>query len=161
MATKKILLTKEWLTKLEEELKHLKDVSRVEISEKLKEAISFWDLSENSEYEDARNEQAQVEKRIIDLEEQLKNSEVIDENDKTVKKWKIKIGSIVKIENTENKEKEEYKIVGITETDILSNPKKISNESPVGKQLMWNEKGNIIKVSAPGWKFEYKILEVK
>ena len=161
MATKKILVTKEWLAKLEEELKHLKDVSRVEISEKLKEAISFWDLSENSEYEDARNEQAQVEKRIIDLEEQLKNSEVIDENSKWTVKWKIKISSVVKIENTESKEKEEYKIVGITETDILANPKKISNESPVGKQLMWKKKWDIIKVSTPGWKFEYKISDVK
>ncbi len=161
MAIKKIFLTKEWLKKIEDELKYLKDVKRLDISEKLKEAISFWDLSENSEYEDARNEQAQVEKRIIDLEEQFKNAEVIDENDSSVKKWRIKISSLVTIESLDTKDKEEYKIVGITETDILCNPKKISNESPVGKELIWKKLGDIVKVSAPGWKFEYRILEVK
>ncbi len=160
MATKKILLTKEGLHKLEQELEYLKNEKRVEISEKLKEAISFWDLSENSEYEEARNEQAQVEKRIMDLEEQLKNVEVIDEKN-AKKDDKIKIGSIVTIENVETKEKDDYKIVGITETDILAKPKKISNESPVGKALIWKKKWATIKVTAPWGKFEYKILNVK
>ncbi len=160
MTAKKILLTRDWLKKLEQELEYLKNEKRVEISEKLKEAISFWDLSENSEYEEARNEQAQVEKRILDLEEQLKNVEVIDE-----KSWKkddkIKIGSIVVLENNDTKDKDEYKIVGITETDILANPKKISNESPVWKAIIWKKKWDIVKVNAPGGKFEYKILDVK
>ena len=95
----KIYLTQEWLHNLEKELEHLKTVRRVEIAEKLKEAISFWDLSENSEYEDARNEQAQVEHRIADLEEQLKNVEIIEE---AAEWWeRVNIGSIVEIQNIE------------------------------------------------------------
>ena len=98
----KIYLTQEWLHNLEKELEHLKTVRRVEIAEKLKEAISFWDLSENSEYEDARNEQAQVEHRIADLEEQLKNVEIIEE---AAEWWeRVNIGSIVEIQNIEKKE---------------------------------------------------------
>ena len=105
----KIYLTKEWLEKLQNELNHLKTVKRLEIAEKLKEAISFWDLSENSEYEDARNEQAQIEHRIASLEEQLKDIEIIEEwNDN----WeKVSIWTIVEIENLETKEKEILKIV--------------------------------------------------
>ncbi len=155
----KILLTLEWLKKLQEELRYLKEVKRVEIAEKLKEAISYWDLSENSEYEDARNEQAAIEKRILDLEEQLKNVEIIDE-DKSSKN-KITIWSIVEIENIETKEKENLQIVWTTEADILAKPARISNESPVWQALLWKKKWDIVKVVSNAGTQEYKILKLE
>lgn len=155
----KIYLTKDWLEKLQQELENLKTVRRVEIAEKLKEAISFWDLSENSEYEDARNEQAQVEHRIIELEEQLKNVEVIEASNE--KKWRINIGSIVEIENLETKEKESIKIVGSTEADIFAFPKMISNESPIWSSILWKKEWDNVKVKASGWNYEYRILTIK
>lgn len=154
-----ILVTKEGLVKLQEELEHLKSVTRVEIAAKLKEAISFWDLSENSEYEDARNEQAQVELRISDLEDQLKRIEIIKEVvDKTEK---VNMWSVVEIQNIETKEKEIFKIVGSTESDILAEIPMISNDSPVWKVLLWKKKADIVKVTAQSWKFEYKVLSIK
>lgn len=155
----KIYLTKEWLEKLQQELEHLKTVRRVEIAEKLKEAISFWDLSENSEYEDARNEQAQVEHRIIDLEEQLKEVEIIEESEE--KGWRVSIGSLVEVENLETNEVENLKIVGSTEADIFSEPKMISNESPIWVAILWKKIWTKVKVQALGGTFEYKILDIK
>lgn len=154
-----IYVTAEWLLKLQDELNYLKNTKRIEIAEKLKEAISFWDLSENSEYEDARNEQAYVEKRIIDIEEQLKNIVLIDETEKTENK--VKIWSIVKIMDLDKEESEEVKIVWTTEADILIIPAKISNESPIWKALIWKRKADKIKVKANWWIFEYKILEIR
>jgi len=154
-----IFLTQEGLTNLQNELENLKSVKRVEIAAKLKEAISFWDLSENSEYEDARNEQAQVELRISDLEDQLKNVELIKESDE---KWeKVSMGAIVEIENTDSKEKETFKIVGSTEADILAETPTISNESPVWKAILWKKKWEKVKVQAKSWSFEYKIVTIK
>lgn len=155
----KIYLTKEWLEKLQQELEQLKTVKRLEIAEKLKEAISFWDLSENSEYEDARNEQAQVELRIADLEAQLKEVEIIEETNDRL--GRINIGSIVEIENLENWEIENLKIVGTTEADIFADPKKISNESPIWSSLLWKKEKDKIKVKALWWDYEYKILSIK
>ncbi len=155
----KIFVTKEGLKKLQDELISLKEVKRVEIAAKLKEAISFWDLSENSEYEDARNEQATVELRISDLEEQLKNIEIIKEE---VKKWeKVIMWATITLENIETKEKESYKIVGSTESDILAKVPMISNESPVWKTILWKKKGDIVTVKAPSKNFSYKVLEIK
>ena len=151
-----IYVTAEWLIKLQEELKQLQEVKRIEIAEKLKEAISFWDLSENSEYEDARNEQAAVEKRILDLETQLKNVELIKEE----KADKVTMGSVVVIENLETKEKNTYKIVGSTESDILGEEPRISNESPVWKAILWKKKWDTVKVEAWAWIFEYKIVKL-
>ena len=159
MSENVIYLTREWLVKLQDELDYLKNTKRIEIAEKLKEAISFWDLSENSEYEDARSEQAQVEQRIIDLEEQLKNVEIIEESSK--KENKIKIWAEVTICEVWKDEKETYKIVGTTEADILWKLQKISNDSPVWKALIWKKKWEIVKVKALSWTFEYKILEIK
>ena len=154
-----IFLTKEWLVKLQWELEQLKKVTRVEIAAKLKEAISFWDLSENSEYEDARNEQAQVELRISDLEEQLKNVEIIKET--WAKTEKVSMWSIVEIQNIDTKEKEKFKIVGWTESDILAETPMISNDSPVWNALLWKKKWDTVKVKAMSESFEYKILSVK
>ncbi len=159
MSENLIYVTAEWLAKLQEELVYLKETRRVEIAEKLKEAISFWDLSENSEYEDARNEQAQVEKRILDLEEQLKNIVLIDESKKDENK--VKIWAIVTITEIEKSETETYKIVWTTESDILSNPPKISNESPIWKSIIWKKKWDIVKVKTPWGIFEYRIDEIK
>ena len=155
----KIYVTKEGLLKLEEELKYLKEVKRVEIAEKLKEAISFWDLSENSEYEDARNEQAAVEKRILDLEAKLKNVEVIEEDKSS--KDKVTMGTIVTIEDTSNKQKETFKIVGTTEADILAELPRISNESAVWKAILWAKKWDKVKVKSEAWVTEYKIIKLE
>lgn len=155
----KIFVTKEGLIKLQEELAFLKWTKRIEIAEKLKEAISFWDLSENSEYEDARNEQATVELRISDLEEQLKNVEIIKEE---VQKWeKVIMWAIVTLENLESKEKESYKIVGSTESNILAEIPMISNESPVWRAILWLKKWSKVTVKAPSKNFEYKIIDIK
>lgn len=159
MSDNVIYVTAEWLAKLRDELNHLKTIKRVEIAEKLKEAISFWDLSENSEYEDARNEQAQVEKRILDLEDQLKSVVLIDETSKDENK--VKIWAIVTIVELWKNEEETYKIVWTTEADILDAQPKISNESPVWKALIWKKKWDKIKVKALWWNYEYKIVEIK
>jgi len=157
MADNVIYLTRDWFIKLQDELEYLKSTKRIEIAEKLKEAISFWDLSENSEYEEARAEQAQVEKRIIDLEEQLKNVQIIEESNK--KENKVKIWATVLIEN-EEWEQREYKIVGTTESDILWKPSKISNESPVWKALIWKKKWDIVTVKLPSWTYNYKVVKI-
>ncbi|MDP2091150.1 MAG: transcription elongation factor GreA [Candidatus Gracilibacteria bacterium] len=154
-----IFLTKEGLVKLEQELENLKSVKRVEIAAKLKEAISFGDLSENSEYEDARNEQAQVELRISDLEEQLKKVEIIKET--SDKSEKVNMGSKVEVQNVETKEIETFKIVGSTESDILAEIPMISNESPVGNALLGKKKGDKVTIKAKSESFEYKILSIK
>ncbi len=159
MSDDAIYLTKQWLEKLEAELKSLKEDKRVEIAEKLKEAISFWDLSENAEYEDARNEQAQMEVRIKEIEDQLKKVVLIKEEGK--KKWKINMWMEVTIEDTETKERETYKIVWTQESNILGTPPKISNDSPVWTAVLWKIKWDIIKVKTPAKLFEYKIIDIK
>lgn len=155
----KIYLTKEGLIKLQEELEFLKTTKRVEIAAKLKEAISFWDLSENSEYEDARNEQAQVELRISDLEEQLKNYELIEESGD--KKNRVGMWSIVEIKNIETKELEKFKIVWATESDILLELPTISNESPVWSSLLWKKQWDKVDVKAMSGTYQYEIVSIK
>lgn len=155
--SKTIYLTKEGLEKLQNELVHLKDITRVEIAEKLKEAISFWDLSENAEYEEARNEQAQVELRISNLEAQLKDVEIIKED---VNHDKVTMGSEVTILNIDTKEEVAYKIVGSTEADILAETPMISNESPIGKAMLGKKKNDNVKVKALSGTFEYKITNI-
>ncbi len=154
-----VYLTKQWLEKLNSELTNLKEVKRVEIAEKLKEAISFWDLSENSEYEEARNEQAQVEVRISDITEQLKHVEIIKEGNKS-NSGKVNIWSSVTIMNLSDKIESTYKIVWQTESDILAKDVKISNDSPIWKALIWRKKWDSVKFKAPAWNFEYKILNI-
>lgn len=156
-----VYVTKQWYLKLEEELKNLKEVKRIEIAEKLKEAISYWDLSENSEYEDARNEQAALEKRISDLELEIKNAEIIEEDDtKKTAKDRVTMGSVVTIEDLTNKETNTYKIVGSTESDILADLPQISNESAVWNALLGKKKWDKVKVEVWAWTFEYKIVKL-
>lgn len=160
MSDQIIYLTQEGLEKLQEEFRYLKDEKRIDIAEKLKEAISFGDLSENSEYEDARNEQAQVELRITEVEDQLKRVELIKE-EKTTGAKKINMGMTITISEADSKEKEVYKIVGTTEADILAKIPTISNESLIGKAILGKKKGDSFKLkNGSGSSVEYKILEV-
>lgn len=153
------LVTKEGLEKLKEELNFLKEVKRKEVAERLKEAISYGDLSENAEYEEAKNEQAFTEGRIFELEEKVKYAKIIDE--KAKKGASVQLGSRVVIQNLSSKTKaeEEFTIVGSTEADPINH--KISNVSPVGQSLMDREAGETVKVHAPGGMMEYKILKVQ
>lgn len=153
------LLTKEGLEKLKEELNYLKEVKRKEVAERLKEAISYGDLSENAEYEEAKNEQAFVEGRILELEEKIKYVKIID--DKSKKGAIVQLGSKVLIKNlsSKNKLEEEFTIVGSTEADPVNH--KISNVSPVGRALLEKRSGDTVKIAAPAGVMEYKILRVK
>ncbi len=152
------LVTKEGLKKLKEELENLKNVRRREVAQRLKEAIGYGDLSENSEYEEAKNEQAFVEGRILDLERKIKNAKIIGEKDGHVKE--VNIGSTIAIRNvTDNDEHTEtYTIVGATEADPFEN--KISNESPIGKALLSRAKGDVVVVPTPSGDLEYEIVKV-
>lgn len=156
-----VLVTKEGLKKLKEELDHLKSVRRGEVAQRLKEAISYGDLSENAEYEEAKNEQAFVEGRILELEKQIKNAQIITEHStaKAVSTKIIEIGSVVTVRNrTDNDDPETYTIVGSMEADPIEH--KISNESPIGKALLGHEKGDVVDVIAPAGKFKYEVMKV-
>ncbi|HZG87587.1 transcription elongation factor GreA [Paenibacillus sp.] len=157
MTEKEVILTQEGLKKLEEELEHLKSVKRREVAERIKIAIGYGDISENSEYEDAKNEQAFIEGRIITLEKMLRNARIINEED--VDTDTVSIGSIVTLEDLEYKDTVEYTIVGSAESDPLHN--KISNESPVGKAILGKSKGSIVDVSVPAGVIQYKIIDIK
>lgn len=152
------LITRDGLDKLREELEYLKTIKRKEIAERIKEAISYGDLSENSEYEEAKNEQAFLEGRILELEEKIKHVKIITEKRKATKT--VQLGSTVHLRNL-TKAKDEpdvYTIVGSTETDPFGG--KISNESPVGSALLDKEKGDKIRVVAPSGLIEYQILKI-
>jgi transcription elongation factor GreA len=153
------LLTKEGLMDFQKELLNLKEVRRVEVAAKLKEAISYGDLSENSEYEDARSEQAQLEIRIAELEEIMKNHEIVDTKKASKKQTGVNVGSLVTIISLDDDKKETFRIVGSTESDIFEN--KLSNESPIGKSLIGKEVGDIARGQASSGAFEFKILEIK
>ncbi|MBI5152712.1 transcription elongation factor GreA [Candidatus Peregrinibacteria bacterium] len=156
---KTTLLTKEGLQKLKEELDHLKNVKRKEVVERIKEAITYGDLSENAEYEDAKNDQAFTEGRILELEEKIKYAKIIDEKHKSAAR--IRLGSTVTLKRLGKKthDPETYVIVGSTEADALNG--RISNESPVGKVLLDKTEGETIKIQAPAGATEYKIVKVK
>ncbi|CAM2861660.1 transcription elongation factor GreA [Hathewaya histolytica] len=155
--SKKYMMTPEGIKKLEDELEFLKTVKRREITEKIKVALSFGDLSENAEYDEAKNEQAFVEGRIAQLENMLRNAEVIDETD--MKEDTVTLGCIVKVKDFEFDEEIDFKIVGSAEADPIEN--KISNESPVGNALMNKKVGQIVEVPIPDGVSKYEILEVK
>ena len=157
MAEKKVILTYEGLTKMENELENLKTVRRKEVAEKIKEARGQGDLSENAEYDAAKDEQRDIEAQITELENILKNSEIIQDNDKS--KDKVKLESVVKIHDIEFDEDVEYIIVGSSEADSLNN--KISNESPLGAALIGRRVGDTVKVEAPTGEVEYKIISVE
>ena len=157
MREKKNILTYEGLKKYEEELQELKVVKRQEVAQKIKEAREQGDLSENAEYDAAKDEQRDIEARIEELEKILKNAEVVDEDE--VDLDKINIGCRVKILDVEFNEELEYKIVGSTEANSLKG--KISNESPVGKALIGRKTGEDVVVETQAGAFTYRVLEIQ
>lgn len=157
MTSKEVVLTYEGLKKLEEELEFLKGVKRREVAERIKQALSFGDISENSEYDEAKNEQAQLEGRIVQIENMLKHAKVIDEDD--VRTDSVSLGCKVKVFDMDLDEKVEYYIVGSTEADPLNN--KISNESPVGSALIGQKVGSIVEVTVPDGVIKFEILEIQ
>ena len=150
-----VLITAKGLKKIQEELEQLKVAGRKEVAKRLAEAISYGDLSENAEYDEAKNQQAFIEGRIIELEDQIKYAKIIEEakSDGTVQ-----IGSNVKLQMNEEKESIEYTIVGSTEADPIMH--KISNISPVGEAILGKTINDKVQIKAPGGTFEYKILSV-
>ena len=156
MPQKETLLTYEGLKKLEEELEYLKTEKRREVAERIKVALGFGDLSENSEYDEAKNEQAQVEMKIVDLENKLRNVKIIDEDEIDTKT--VQVGNTVQVLDMEYDEKIDYTIVGSEEADLLEN--KISNESPIGKALLGKKKNEVVEVEAAGGLLSFKILKI-
>ena len=154
---KHVYLTKEGLEKLQQDLENMKTVRRKEVPERLKQAIGFGDLSENSEYDDAKNEQAFIEGEIQRMEEMLINVVVIEDGAK-VDDGTITIGSKVVIRFVGDDEEEEYKIVGTVEADPMNN--RISNESPVGKAIIGHKAGDIVDIEVPTGIVQYEIVKV-
>lgn len=154
---KKFIMTYEGVKKLEEELEYLKTVKRKEITEKIKVALGYGDLSENSEYDEAKNDQAFTEGRIIQLENMLKNAVVVDESE--IPKDKVSVGSIVKVMDYEFDEEVEYTIVGSAEADPMNF--KISNESPVGSALLGKKIGDVVEVAVPSGVSKFEVLEIR
>ena len=156
MSEKTVFLTYEGLKAREEELEYLKTEKRKEVSEKIKVALGFGDLSENAEYDEAKNEQAEVEAKIIKLEKMLKNAKIIDEEE--ISTDVVSMGIKVKVLDIDMEEEEVYSIVGSEEADPMEN--KISDESPMGKALIGAKLGEIVTVEAPNGSYEIKILEI-
>ena len=157
MGDKEILLTQEGYENLEKELENLVTVKRAEIAERIKIALGFGDLSENSEYDEAKNAQAANEAKIAELENKIRYAKIIDESEIDTKT--VQVGNTVKVLDMEFDEKIEYTIVGSTEVDLSQN--KISNESPLGEALLGAKKNNIVEVNAPAGIMKYKILSIK
>ena len=157
MEEKEVILTQEGYNKLEEELNYLKTEKRAEIADRIKVALGFGDLSENSEYDEAKNAQAENENKIIELENKLRNANIIDE--KKIDTETVQIGNIVRVLDKEFNEKVDYIIVGSTEVNLAEN--KISNESPLGRALLGAKRNQVVEVEAPAGTLKYKILSIK
>jgi len=153
---KEIIMTKEGLEELKNELEHLKTVTRKEVAEKIKQARSYGDLSENSEYDEAKNEQAEVESRINDIENTLKYVKLISDED--IVADEVSPGCKVRILDIEEDDELEYTIVGTAEAD--PSKMKLSYDSPVGKALLHKKAGETVMVSTPGGEIPFKILEI-
>lgn len=153
---KETIMTSEGLKRLEEELEDLKTVKRKEIAEKIKVALSFGDLSENSEYDEAKNDQAIIEGRIAEIENQLKNVRILDESELNTEM--VHVGSRVRVKDEDGGEEETYKIVGSTEADPMAG--KISDESPVGKALIGHGAGETVEIEIPNGVLHYTIVEI-
>lgn len=153
---KQVILTEEGLKNLETELENLKTVRRKEVAEKIKVALSFGDLSENSEYDEAKNEQAIMESRILEIEAMLKNVKIIDEHELSTDI--VHVGSKVKVKDIKLSETVDYRIVGSSEADPREG--RISDESPVGAALLGHKEGQTVKATTPGGVVKYKIIEI-
>ncbi len=157
MEEKEVLLTQEGYDNLEKELEYLKTEKRTEISERIKVALGFGDLSENSEYDEAKNAQASNEIKIAELENKLRYARIIDESEIDTKT--VQVGNKVKVLDMEYNEELVYTIVGSTEVDLSQN--KISNESPIGVALLGAKKNQVVEAQTPGGVAKYKVLEIK
>ena len=153
---KEVLLTQEGFDKLEQELENLKTVKRVEIAERIKVALGFGDLSENSEYDEAKNAQAENETKIAELENKIRYAKIIDESEIDTKT--VQVGNTVKLLDLEFDEEVSYTLVGSTEVDIAQN--KISNESPIGSAILGAKKNQVVEVQAPAGVMQYKVLSI-
>lgn len=153
---KYIFFTPEGLEKIENEIEYLKTVRRKEVSERIKVALGYGDLSENSEYDEAKNEQAQVEERIAKLEMMVRNAKIIDESDLNTEV--VNVGSSVTVKDIESGDEDEYTIVGSAEADPLEG--KISNESPVGSKLIGAHVGDVVDVEVPDGIIKYEIIKI-
>jgi transcription elongation factor GreA len=154
---KEIILTPEGLTKLQQELDELKTVHRREVNDRIRQAKEYGDLSENAEYEDAKQEQAFIEGRILRIESMIRNARIIDESEFT--SGEVHLGAIVKVKDIKNDETYEFTIVGSAEADP---PKqRISNESPLGGALMGHKKGETLDVTTPRGIVKYRIEQIK
>lgn len=157
MMNNEILLTREGLEELMAEIEQLKLVKRKEVAEKIKAALAFGDISENAEYDEAKNEQGEIEKRILKIENMIKNAKLIEE---VIGNDLVKLGSTVKTRDIEYDEVMEYKIVGSVEADPLKG--KISNVSPLGKALLGKKAGEVLEVSTPsGYYVKYEIVSIE
>ena len=156
MENQEVILTKQGYEKLEQELENLKTVERTAIAERIKIALGYGDLSENSEYDEAKNAQAANETKIAELEEKVKYARIIDESE--IDTEVVQVGNIVKVHDMEFDEDIEYTIVGSTEVDVVNN--KISNESPIGMALLGKRKNNVVEVQAPAGIIKLKILAI-
>lgn len=153
---KEVLLTPEGLKKLEAELEYLKSYRRKEVADRIKQAISFGDISENSEYEEAKNEQAFVEGRILTLEKTLRNARVIDNSSD---EGTVALGTWVRLKDLEEADEIEYEIVGSLEADPGNF--RISNESPLGKAVLGQKIGSIVEINAPAGLLRYEIIGIR
>jgi transcription elongation factor GreA len=153
---KDVLLTPEGLQKLKEEIEHLSNVKRREVAERIKEAREFGDISENSEYDDAKNEQAMLEARIASLEDKLRSASVIDATE--LSNDVVRVGSLVNVKDEDSGKAITYTIVGSTEADPGNN--RLSNESPVGKALLGKTKGDVVSVTVPRGEKKLKITKI-
>ena len=156
MAIEQIILTADGLKEKQEKLEYLKTIKRAEISEQIKEARAFGDLSENAEYDEAKNEQARVENEIAQLEKVLRNAVVVEQN--SIDLSSVGIGTTVRILDMEYNEEEEYHIVGSVEAD--ADKRRISNESPVGAALIGKKVGDIAEVTTPAGTIQFKIIDI-
>jgi transcription elongation factor GreA len=156
-AVKEVILTPEGLDKLKGEIEHLSTVKRREVAERIKHAREFGDIAENSEYDDAKNEQAMLEHRISTLRERLRNARLAEIED--LPKGVVGIGTKVRLKDIDANETVEYTIVGSAEADPAEH--KLSNESPVGKAIIGRKKGETVEVSAPRGSLKFKIMDVK
>ncbi len=156
MEEKEVLLTQEGYDKLEQELDILKTTKRAEIAERIKIALGFGDLSENSEYDEAKNAQAENETKIVELENKIRNAKIIDESEIDTKT--VQVGNTVKLLDIEFNEEVSYTLVGSTEVDVAQN--KISNESPIGSAILGAKKNQVVEVQAPAGTIQYKVLSI-
>jgi transcription elongation factor GreA len=157
MVVKEVILTPAGHKKLKQEIEHLSTVKRREVAERIKQAREFGDIAENSEYDDAKNEQAMLEHRIATLEERLKNARVIAKNEITTDV--VSVGTRVRLRDVDAKETIEYTIVGSAEANPAE--QKLSNESPVGKAIIGRKKGETVEVTAPRGSLKYKIMDIQ